>query len=203
MFTEKGFWRSKEGEALKTVMSTVILQDVLLSLDNVLVVAGNSHGDLHLTIVGVLISIVMMGTIANLMVSLVKKYPILGLIGGLALAKAAHNLFVESYNHEAGVAAFGTIVVFVMFSRVYQRLTTDDEEVKPLSLDLDEPLTEGNEAGEVDVPEPVAAAAATAAVPATTMMPHEVTQELLAYLRRNTEALQRIEATLEKRGVTE
>ena len=196
MFSEKGFWKSQEGESLKTVISAVILQDILLSLDNVLVVAGTARGDIPLTLVGVFISVVMMGTVANLMISLVKKYPVLGFIGGLALAKAAYNLYIEAYSHEAAVIAFGSIVVFIMFGRVYKKLTSEEaDEVKPLSFSTTKESPEGKpvEAIPGDVSEePVPV------LPTTTgdYVPNEVIQELLAHLKRNGNALNRIELLL-------
>ncbi len=194
MFNEKGFWKTQEGEGLKTVMTTVILQDILLSLDNVLVVAGNAHGDLSLTLIGVLISIIMMGTIANMMVTLVKRYPVLGFIGGLALAKAAFNLFNESYSPEAAVIAFGSIVVFIMFGRVYAKLTSDEEEVKPLTLALNGVAPVESAAPVKPQPEPELPSPAVAKTPET--VPPDVILELIEYLKKNSEALQRVERVL-------
>ncbi|MBF0547361.1 MAG: hypothetical protein HQM08_23165 [Candidatus Riflebacteria bacterium] len=139
---EPGFWKTKEGEAFQTVCYSVILQDILLSLDNVLVVAGNAHGDMFLTILGVGISILMMATIANLMVKIAQKYPIVGLVGGVALAKAASNLFVESYDPESATVALGAIVIFAMFTRIYKKMVTADEELKPLSMEEADPFEE-------------------------------------------------------------
>ena len=195
MFREKGFWSTREGEGLKTVMTTVILQDILLSLDNVLVVAGNAHGDLSLTLIGVLISIIMMGTIANLMVALVKKYPVLGFIGGLALAKAAYNLFVESYSPEAAVIAFGSIVVFIMFGRVYSKLTSDEEEIKPLSISLNGISQVEGVSAEAAPAVPVQASMAASAK-TSEGIPGDILAELIEYLKKNSDALQRVEMLL-------
>ncbi len=195
MFREKGFWSTREGEGLKTVMTTVILQDILLSLDNVLVVAGNAHGDLSLTLIGVLISIIMMGTIANLMVALVKKYPVLGFIGGLALAKAAYNLFVESYSPEAAVIAFGSIVAFIMFGRVYSKLTSDEEEIKPLSISLNGISQVEGVSAEAAPAVPVQASMAASAK-TSEGIPGDILAELIEYLKKNSDALQRVEMLL-------
>lgn len=201
IFSDPGFWKSKEGEALKTVTSTVILQDILLSLDNVLVVAGNAHGDISLTILGVALSIVMMATIANFMVKIVQKYPVLGFIGGLALAKASYNLFHQSYDPEAAVVAFGSIVVFVMFSRVYIRLTTDEEAIKPLEIHLSEEGENGNGYGvatPVVTTETETSLAGGDGEMAGGFDPVLV-RELVQLMRKNGDALSRIEAFLATR----
>ncbi len=196
MFREKNFWRSAEGQALKTVTLTVIVQDVLLSLDNVLVVAGNAVGDLSLTIIGVGVSILMMATMANLMVRVVQKYPMVGFVGGLALAKASYNLFHESYDPETAVVAFGTILVFLMFTRVYHKLTTDEEEeVQPLHVEVEgatelasEPATASTaiETSSRVVPPTLEPAAGPSAVNP------EFLRELMACLKRHDETLDRV-----------
>lgn len=206
IFYQPGFWSSKEGEILKTVTTTVILQDILLSLDNVLVVAGNAHGDISLTMIGVALSIVMMATIANFMVKIVQKYPVLGFFGGLALAKAAFNLFHQSYDPEAAVVAFGSIVVFVMFSRVYKRLTTEDEAIKPIEVDLEE---EGALAGHPGTGAVSVVPEAPTAVPVVSpqgsvagAIDTGLASELVQLLRKNGEALSRIETLLASREAT-
>ncbi|HNV68827.1 MAG TPA: hypothetical protein PKO06_03955 [Candidatus Ozemobacteraceae bacterium] len=200
IFREKGFWKTPEGQALKTVTTTVILQDILLSLDNVLVVAGNAVGDLSLTVIGVGVSILMMATMANLMVSIVQKYPVVGFVGGLALAKASYNLFHESYDPETAVVAFGSILVFLMFSRVYHKLTTDEEEeVQPLRVELTEsaiePATEAAVAAVSSEKTPVVAAVVGS------MTAPELNREFLLELRtclvRHNETLDRLAAVLQ------
>ncbi|MBF0499258.1 MAG: hypothetical protein HQM09_03955 [Candidatus Riflebacteria bacterium] len=216
MFTQKGFWATADGKALLTVTWAVILQDILLSLDNVLVVAGNAHGDLSLTIIGVALSILMMATIANFMVRVVQQYPITGLLGGLALAKASYNLFNESYEPEAAVVAFGSIVIFLMFSRVYSRLTNPDDDIKPLTIPADETSLTSTEAAltatdagihpevGIDTVSSVCTAAPVSLTDAAGLTSSNIDPELLrefvSLLKRNGDALSRIEKMLETRN---
>ncbi|MFZ2959381.1 MAG: hypothetical protein WA705_21040 [Candidatus Ozemobacteraceae bacterium] len=210
MFTEKGFWNTFDGKALKTVTLTVILQDILLSLDNVLVVAGNSHGDLSLTIIGVGLSILMMATIANFMVKIVQKYPVVGFIGGLALAKAAYNLFHESYEPEAAIVAFGSIVVFIMFSHIYNRLISGEESIKPLSVAYDDtsitstdtPLPETQEALHAEQPSGVPLAVTTGVHTEVPGMNSELLNEMVQLLRQNAQTLTRLEEVLKTKSPT-
>lgn len=73
---------------------TILIADLTLSLDNVLGVAGAAKDHLGLLIFGLLLSIVMMATMANLISKWVKSYPWLAWLGLLAILWVSADLIV-------------------------------------------------------------------------------------------------------------
>jgi YjbE family integral membrane protein len=78
---------------------TIVLADVSMSLDNVLAVAGASHGNLAALGIGLVVSIVLMATAATLVAKYLDRFPLLQWAGLLAiLFVAAEMLFTGSVN---------------------------------------------------------------------------------------------------------
>lgn len=83
------------GENLKSAIKTIIVADVVMSLDNVLAVAGAARGNLFLLIFGLALSIplIMWGSkwVANLM----NKFPWLIYVGAAVLGYTAGRMLVD------------------------------------------------------------------------------------------------------------
>ncbi len=75
----------------KAIM-TVIIADVTMSLDNVLGVAGAARDHYVLLIFGLILSIVLMATIATIISKWIKKYKWIGWLGLLAILAVAIEL---------------------------------------------------------------------------------------------------------------
>ena len=75
----------------KAIM-TVIIADVSMSLDNVLGVAGAAKDHYILLVFGLILSIVLMATVATLISKWIKKYKWIGWIGLLAILAVAIEL---------------------------------------------------------------------------------------------------------------
>jgi len=73
-------------------ITTVILADVTMSLDNVLGVAGAARDHYFLLIFGLILSIILMATAATLISKWIKKYRWIGWIGLLAILFVAIEL---------------------------------------------------------------------------------------------------------------
>ena len=73
-------------------ITTVIIADVSMSLDNVLGVAGAAKQHYMLLIFGLILSILMMATIANVIAKWIKKYKWISWIGLLAILVVALEL---------------------------------------------------------------------------------------------------------------
>ena len=71
---------------------TVIIADVSMSLDNVLGVAGAAKDHYILLVFGLILSIILMATVANLISKWIKKYKWIGWIGLLAIVVVAIEL---------------------------------------------------------------------------------------------------------------
>jgi len=75
----------------KAIM-TVIIADVSMSLDNVLGVAGSARDHYILLVFGLILSIVLMTTVATIISKWIKKYKWIGWIGFLAILAVAIEL---------------------------------------------------------------------------------------------------------------
>tara|TARA_Y100000590_G_scaffold298566_1_gene336533 strand:- start:244 stop:819 length:576 start_codon:yes stop_codon:yes gene_type:complete len=76
---------------LKAIM-TVIIADVSMSLDNVLGVAGAARDHYILLVFGLILSILLMATVATLISKWIKKYKWIGWLGLLAILAVALEL---------------------------------------------------------------------------------------------------------------
>ena len=75
----------------KAIM-TVIVADITMSLDNVLGVAGAAKDHYVLLVFGLILSIVLMATVANVISKWIKKYKWIGWLGLLAIVVVAIDL---------------------------------------------------------------------------------------------------------------
>ena len=73
-------------------ISTVILADITMSLDNVLGVAGAARDHYYLLVFGLILSIILMATAATLISKWIKKYRWIGWIGLFAILFVAIEL---------------------------------------------------------------------------------------------------------------
>jgi len=77
---------------LLKAITTIIIADVTMSLDNVLGVAGAARDHYTLLIFGLILSIVLMATAATLISKWIKKYKWIGWLGLLAILAVAIDL---------------------------------------------------------------------------------------------------------------
>ncbi len=89
--TEENVKKVDNSSFMKAI-TTVILADVTMSLDNVLGVAGAARDHYMLLIFGLLLSIVLMATAATLISGWIKKYKWIGWVGLLAILFVAIDL---------------------------------------------------------------------------------------------------------------
>ena len=81
-----------DNSSFMKAITTVILADVTMSLDNVLGVAGAARDHYILLIFGLILSIVLMATAATLISGWIKKYKWIGWVGLLAILFVAIEL---------------------------------------------------------------------------------------------------------------
>ena len=89
--TEENVKKVDNSSFMKAI-TTVILADVTMSLDNVLGVAGAARDHYMLLIFGLVLSIVLMATAATLISGWIKKYKWIGWVGLLAILLVAFEL---------------------------------------------------------------------------------------------------------------
>ena len=81
----------------KAIM-TVIIADISMSLDNVLGVAGAAKQHYVLLVFGLILSILLMATVANIISKWIKKYKWIGWLGLLAILVVALELIYSDIN---------------------------------------------------------------------------------------------------------
>ena len=82
---------SNKSNFFKAIL-TVIIADVTMSLDNVLGVAGAAKNHYVLLVFGLILSIILMATVANIISKWIKKYKWIGWLGLLAIMVVAVEL---------------------------------------------------------------------------------------------------------------
>ena len=73
--------KSKESVSFSSGVYKVLIADITLSLDNVLGVAGAAKQHYYLLIIGLLLSVVLIGTLASYFAKYIKEHRWLGYVG--------------------------------------------------------------------------------------------------------------------------
>ncbi|MCM3412973.1 TerC family protein [Metabacillus litoralis] len=87
----------KAGDSFWAAIRTVIIADALMGLDNVLAVAGASHGNMLLVVIGLLISVPVVMWGSTLILKWIDRYPIIVTIGAGVLAWTASKMIVGEH----------------------------------------------------------------------------------------------------------
>jgi len=121
-------------------MITIVIADIIMSLDNMLAVAGASHGNNLLIIFWLILSIPFVVFTSNLLSMLMDKYPIIVYLGAMVLGKVSGEMiitdpYVQSFLHTGHttqyiVEAVGAVLV-VVIGKLWMRMKAkkDVEEI--------------------------------------------------------------------------
>lgn len=85
----------KAGSNLMNAISTIVVADFVMSLDNMLAVGGASHGSMSLLMLGLLISMAIIMFASGYIADLMNKYSWIVNLGAAILAWTAGNMIVE------------------------------------------------------------------------------------------------------------
>ena len=88
----------KSSFTFRKAIFTIVIADISMSLDNVLGVAGAAKQHYFLLVFGLILSILMMATVANLISKWIKKYKWIGWLGLLAILAVALELIYSDIN---------------------------------------------------------------------------------------------------------
>ncbi len=105
----------REAASLWDAIQTVILADVVMSLDNILAVGGLSHGDVRLLLFGLGLSISLIMLASNVVAWLMNQLPLLVYAGVAVLTWTAGSMLIEdqavhaTLSYAAHVAHVGTV----------------------------------------------------------------------------------------------
>ncbi len=127
----------RQAKTLGQAVVTIMIADLVMSTDNILAVAGASKGNLFLLIFGLGLSIPFVVFTANLLSTLMDKYPIIVYLGALVLGRVGGEMmitdtWVHNYLHintwvEYGVEAFFAVGVIVV-GKLWLRWKTSKQE---------------------------------------------------------------------------
>lgn len=92
---ESGGEHVKHGTSLTEAIWIIVLADVVMSLDNVLAVAGAAHGDMRLVVFGIALSLPIVVWGSGLLARLMTRYPWIVWIGGGVLGYVAGELLTK------------------------------------------------------------------------------------------------------------
>jgi YjbE family integral membrane protein len=127
----------KEAKTVWQAMITIMIADIVMSLDNMLAVAGASHGNNFLILFGLLLSIPFVVFTSNLLSKLMDRYPIIVYLGAMVLGKVAGEMiitdpYVQSCLHTGKatqyiVEAVGAVAV-VAIGKLWMKVKIRKEE---------------------------------------------------------------------------
>jgi YjbE family integral membrane protein len=84
----------KEAKTLRQAVFTIMVADLVMSTDNILAVAGASHGNLFLLIFGLGLSIPFVVFTSNLLSMLMDRYPFIIYVGAAILGRVAGEMMI-------------------------------------------------------------------------------------------------------------
>ena len=91
-------------KTMAVAMRQIIIADVSMSLDNVLAVAGAAAGNTPMLIIGLVISIVLMGVAATLISKLLDRFPVIAYIGVALIVYIGIEMIWHDYQRFTGTA---------------------------------------------------------------------------------------------------
>lgn len=107
---------------LREAIKTIVIADMLMGIDNVLAIAGASHGNIVLVVLGLLISVPIIVWGSSLILRFINKFPIIIYIGASVIAYTAGGMISEDpFIHEKIITNIPTlewIIPFVIVSAV-------------------------------------------------------------------------------------
>ncbi|MCP3771983.1 TerC family protein [Paenibacillus sp. MZ04-78.2] len=102
----------KQAATLGKAVSTIILADFVMSLDNVLAIAAKAKGEVGVIILGIGLSIPIIVWGSTLVVNLLKRYPIFVYLGAGILGYTAGEMFIA--DEELATRLLGDISHYVL-----------------------------------------------------------------------------------------
>ncbi len=88
-----------EVKTMATALRQIVIADVSMSLDNVLAVAGAARGNMTMLILGLVISILLMGVAATLISKLLERYRWIAYLGVALIVWIGFKMIWEDGNH--------------------------------------------------------------------------------------------------------
>jgi YjbE family integral membrane protein len=109
----------KQAANLWQAIRIIVIADITMSLDNMLAVAGASHGNLFLLLFGLGLSIPLVVFTSNLLSVLMDRYPFIVYLGAGVLGKVGGEMMItdpvmETWLHPSKLVVYAVEVVFAV-----------------------------------------------------------------------------------------
>jgi YjbE family integral membrane protein len=128
---DEGEGEHKEHGSMMAAIRTILIADLVMSLDNVIAVAAAAQGSMTLLILGLAISIPLVIFGSTLMIKLMERFPIIVVLGAMLIGWVGGETIVSDvalkdvlaanpWLHYAG-AAVGALLVYVIGKAVQRR----------------------------------------------------------------------------------
>lgn len=109
----------REATSLWQAIRIIVIADITMSVDNMLAVAGVSHGNVFLLLFGLSLSIPFVVFTSNLLAMLMDKYPIIIYLGAAILGRVGGEMMitdpvVESWLHPNKAVVYAVEVLFAV-----------------------------------------------------------------------------------------
>lgn len=85
----------KQSKKFLAAVATIVIADLSMSLDNVLAIASTAKGNIWLIIFGLVFNIPIIFFCSQIVIKLMKRYPIVVYIGAAVLARTSFNMILE------------------------------------------------------------------------------------------------------------
>jgi len=89
--------KSKETKSFSTGVYQVLIADLTLSFDNTLAVVAASKGNFHVMVIGLLLSVFLIATLASFFADFIKKHQWLGYVGLFTILIIAIQLIIGGF----------------------------------------------------------------------------------------------------------
>ncbi|MED3790420.1 TerC family protein [Peribacillus frigoritolerans] len=134
----------KPADSMWAAIKTIIIADALMGLDNVLAVAGASHGNFILVVIGLLVSIPVVMYGSTLILKLIERFPFIIIIGaGILGWTAAKMIVAEPFMHDYFANpfikyGFEAIVVFgILFAGISRQKNIEKEKANREKMQIE------------------------------------------------------------------
>jgi YjbE family integral membrane protein len=135
--------KTKEVSGLRQAIITIFMADLVMSLDNVLGVAGASNGDPLLLIIGLATSIPIVILASKFITTMMDRFPVIVVLGAAVLGRVAGEMIISdpfilrALHHPGHLAAYATkaalAVGVVVAAKIWVKYRVSQEPVLPVN----------------------------------------------------------------------
>jgi YjbE family integral membrane protein len=134
----------KPADSMWAAIKTIIIADALMGLDNVLAVAGASHGNFLLVVIGLLVSIPVVMYGSTLILKLIERFPFIIIIGAGILGWTASKMIVaEPFMHDYFANPFikygfeAIVVIGILFAGISRQKNIEKEKANREKMQIE------------------------------------------------------------------